>query len=404
MQMKRIFCAVLCFAFVLLITACSNSGETMTEQYAHIVTEYENQYGVISKERNIFYSSDALGGLSYVDLIDFNADGKDELILIFDQCTYENVMEGALTCHIYADVNGKASLVYDENLSTVDKYSKSGYMGRTLRFVAEGDNICLVIPEHETIELSDYPRKERNYETGLDEVRYDYTFFNESYLVFDGESFSAICKAGESLTYTSEYGDVYMLNNEMCSEQEYTDALKDITEYIECSTYFYQKLLEHNNEIKGLLGLAETVAEGAIIRLPVTTESISKMVGETTDDTVESNPSTASVATTTATTTVATKNDLTVDEIAAAITSHYTAQRTDGGGFSCSLSEAMDMGDYYSFVVRNVRSPEEEAEVDRLFKEEGVIPSANVIAFNVVVEKSTGKVTRTDDNDTWYLW
>ena len=93
---------------------------------------------------------------------------------------------------------------------------------------------------------------------------------------------------------------------------------------------------------------------------------------------------------------------MTVDEISVAIASHYTAQRTDGGGYSCSSSEALDMGDYYSFVVRNVRSPEEEAEVDRLFKEEGVIPSANVIAFNVVVEKSTGKVTRTDD--IWYLW
>ena len=79
--MKRILCGVLCVVIVLLMTACGNSGETMTEQYAHIVTEYENQYGVISKERNIFYSSDALGGLSYIELIDFNADGKDELVL-----------------------------------------------------------------------------------------------------------------------------------------------------------------------------------------------------------------------------------------------------------------------------------------------------------------------------------
>lgn len=397
--MKRILCGVLCVVIVLLMTACGNSGETMTEQYAHIVTEYENQYGVISKERNIFYSSDALGGLSYIELIDFNADGKDELVLVFDQCTYENVMEGALTCHIYADVNGKAKLVYDENLSAIEKNSSSRYMGRTLRLVAEGKGIGIITSEYKTIELTDYPRKEHNYNDDTDEVKYDYTFFSEAYRVFDGESFSVACELGDGMTYSSEYGYLYMVDDELCSEQEYTDAQKDVIEYIECSTYFYQKLLEHNNETKVLLGLEETAVEGAVNRLTATTEA-SKTSGESTTSAIESNLSTTSVVATTTTV----KKDMTVDEISVAIASHYTAQRTDGGGYSCSSSEALDMGDYYSFVVRNVRSPEEEAEVDRLFKEEGVIPSANVIAFNVVVEKSTGKVTRTDDNDIWYLW
>lgn len=414
--MRKILCVIFCFVFIISTAACGNFGKTLTEKYADIVKEYEDKYGIISKERNIFYSSDALGGLSYIDLIDFNNDGVDELVLIFDRCTYENVMEGALTCHIYAEVDGELSLVYDENLSIDGKYGDTPYMGRTLLLANESGQVYIVVAERETVELSDYPRTEHDYTRNIDETKYDYTFFYTIYREFDGSAFVENCRAGECITY-SDYEDMYRVDGQLCSEEKYNSSLKDVTEYIECSTYFYKKILAHNNDIKNRLGLSEFVVEETTAQQTTKGEETSKKSVSTTQ--VITTTTTTSTNNTTATTppstteavtvlneepTTSKKAIVTVDEMASAIAAHYSAQRTDGGGFSCSPNEAMDMGNYYTFAVRYVRSPEEEAEIDRLFREEGIIPSANVIAFDVVVEKDTGKVTRTNDNDTWYLW
>lgn len=399
--MKKIISILLCFVLVLSTAACSFS-KTLTEQYADIVEDYENQYGIISKERNIIYGSDALGGLSYIDLIDFNGDGIDELLLIFDQCTNEKVMEGALTCHIYAEQDGKAIIVYDENLPVVQDYFNSAFIGRTLWLSEDGDKSYIVIAEYETKELLDYPQYSYNYGTDTEEVDYEYDFKNYIYLGFDGTSFSTVCKTGFYEAFSEDKSDFYMVDDSLCSEQEYNNALKDVTQHIECSTYFYNKINEHNNAIKQILGLTANVVDETTEK--VTTITTAQSTTEpTTEATTEKTTTTTSPPTTTEPT-INVKKDMTLDEIADAIAAHYTAQRTDGGGFRVFSSEAEDMGDYYLLVARNVPTPEEEAEMDRLFREEGIIPSANVLAFTVTVEKATGKVVRSSDNDTWYLW
>lgn len=400
--MKKILSILLCFVIILSTAACS-LNKSLTEQYADIVEEYENIYGVISKERNIFYGSDALGGLSYIDLIDFNGDGIDELLLIFDQCTNEKVMEGALTCHIYAENEGKATLVYDENLQTNDDlYWDCDFSGRTLLLSEYEGQHYIVLVEKETKELRDYPKRSYNYDTDTEEISYDYDFLSNSFTGFDGLAFNVVNKISEHKTYSEESNGFYMIDDELCSEEEYNSCKKEVTTYIECSTYFYNKINEHNNAIKQILGLTANVIDEATEK--VTTITTAQSTTEpTTEATTEKVTSTTQAPTMTEPTTNA-KKDMTLDEIADAIAAHYTAQRTDGGGFRVFSSEAEDTGDSYILIARNVPTPEEEAEMDRLFREEGIVPSANILAFTVTVEKATGKVVRSSDNDTWYLW
>lgn len=249
--MKKIIIILLCCAFVFSAAACGSFGKSLTEQYVDIVEDYEKQYGVISKERNIIYGSDALGGLSYIDLIDFNGDGIDELLLIFDQCTNEKVMEGALTCHIYADNEGKATLVYDENLHVNDDiHWDCELTGRTLLLSEDEGQYFIVQVEEETKELRDYPKTEYNYDSERDEVSFDYDFLSNSFVGFDGSTFDVMKKTSHCKT-----DGFYMIDDNMCTEQEYNSSKKDVTKYIECSTYFYDEILAHNNSEKELLGI-----------------------------------------------------------------------------------------------------------------------------------------------------
>lgn len=401
--MKKIICLLLCFVVLLSTTAC-DIGKPINEQYADIVKEYEEQYGVISKDRDIFYSSDALGGVSYIDLIDFNGDGVLELLIIFDQCTNEKVMGGALTCHIYARIDNKATLVYNNELQVAPVTNNFLLNGRTFLLSEVESKKYLVFTEEETVELREYPRYSYNYGTDTEEVDFDYKFNIREYVAFDGASFTTVGKVACCKDYPQDVGELFMVDDELCSEAEYNNEFEEITEYIECSTYFYEELIEHNNSVKQSLGIPVTEVEESSKNS--TTESATEKITVTETTKAATTEPTTQLETTEIITTTeeSVKKDMSVDEMAEAISAHYTAQRTDGGGFKASSSEVSDKGDYYVFFVRYKCSPEEEAEMDRRYREEGIVPSANVLAFDVTVEKSTGKVVRSNDNDTWYLW
>lgn len=401
--MKKVICLLLCFLVLLSTTAC-DVGKSINEQYADIVKEYEELYGAISKDRDIFYSSDALGGVSYIDLIDFNGDGVLELLIIFDQCTNEKVMGGALTCHIYARIDNKATLVYNNELQVAPVTNNFLLNGRTFLLSEVENKKYIVFADQETIELREYTRYSYNYGTKTEEVDFDYKFKIREYMAFDGNSFTTVGKVANCKDYPQDVGELFMVDDELCSETEYNNEFIEITEYIECSTYFYEELIEHNNTVKQSLGLAPMVVEE--ISKNSTTESATEKITVTETTKAETTEPTTQLETTEIITSTeeSVKKDMSAAEMAEAIAAHYTAQRTDGGGFNVSSSEASDKGDYYVFLVRYKCSPEEEAEMDRRFREEGIVPSANVLAFDVTVEKSTGKVVRSNDNDTWYLW
>ena len=313
-------------------------------------------------------------------------------------------MGGALTCHVYSKRDNKASLVYTEELQKTRVNNNFLLNGRTLLLAKEEDRFYLVNVFREHTQLSEYPHRVYNPDISDYETNCDYEFLNYEFIkLVEGSFVIAEYKIGKYKSDSGQYPDLWMYNDEICSEEKYED-LKSMIELVECSTYFYEDLVKHNNSVKQSLGLPVTEFEESSEKSTTETATEEPTLIQTTEiKTTE--PATQEETTEIITTTEAPeKKDMSVEEMADAIAAHYTAQRTDGGGFNVNSSEASDKGDYYLFLVRYKCSPEEEAEMDRRFREEGIVPSANVLAFDVTVEKSTGKVVRSNDNDTWYLW
>lgn len=410
--MKRIVCMLLCAFLVLSTAACGNYNH-VEKGFDEIIEDYEARYGVISKNRNLYFENDALGGVSCIELLDFNGDGNDELLIIFDNCTEENKRKGALTCHIYAQQPDGPALVYDSDLSTADYVSFYLYNGRTLPVAEVNNNIYLAFHWSENVEFKEYPREEYNNDTEENEIVYDYDIKNVSYLCFDGTEFSEVKTLGVAM-----YFDIFTLGGDLCTEEEYENAFIEITKYIECSTFRFDELLKRNDEVKKTLGLEKTVTSTfeSVPYIEKSQEPDTSKATETTQTTTQQ------VVTTTMPTTQQTEQivssiavaddrdsgeaspQMSVAEICSAVAAHYTAQRTDGGGYNAFENEVADNGDSYTILLRNVMSPEQESEADRRFREEGIIPSANVLAFSVNVDLETGLVTDDFGGESWYLW
>lgn len=103
--MKRFISITLCLVYLLLIAGCGNTDNTSVDSspsieglkptlsvqelysaYMEKITEYEEKYGKLSKpymEPGSDGYSDMLNGVAYVDLIDFNKDNAEELVLVY---------------------------------------------------------------------------------------------------------------------------------------------------------------------------------------------------------------------------------------------------------------------------------------------------------------------------------
>ena len=196
--MKKGLSVILCVVLVLLTSACGKPAEELEDintQYTRLINKYEADYGTISKNRKAFCLNDALGGVSYIELIDFDNNGTDELVIIFDQNTKENNLNGALTCHVYAEIDGKATFVYENNLAiadirtTVANTIGCDFKGRTLCLTSENGKTGLLAVRMYTKELEYYPLKIYDSSKAEPVTTYEHSFLEYTYLSFNGTEF-----------------------------------------------------------------------------------------------------------------------------------------------------------------------------------------------------------------------
>lgn len=261
--MRKLISVAICIILVILTTACNSKSETLNEQYASIITEYEAKYGTITTDRDILPLNDALGGVSYVELVDFDGNGTDELLIIFDQNTKANNPDGALTCHIYAEADGTATLVYNNNLAiadirtTVANTIGCDFKGRTLCFTsAEGKTGLLEVRMY-TEELEHYPLKIFDSTKNEPVTTFKHSFLEYKYLYFNGTEF--VPDITVAVEKGSPSSNLFLLNGDTCSEITFNESKKPVTGYVEASTYYFSKCLEQINSVKATLGMEKTV-------------------------------------------------------------------------------------------------------------------------------------------------
>ena len=260
--MKKVFSLFIGLVFILLTVSCSVPKESLNEQYAHIIGEYETDHGTITTDREILPLNDALGGVSYLELIDFDSNGSDELLIIFDQNTKENNLNGALTCHIYADIGGTASLVYNKNLAVADIRTTVAntigcdFKGRTLGFTSDGNKTGLLEVRMYTEELKHYPLKIFDSTKNEPVEIFEHSFLEYKYISFNGTEFTE--ESSVAIEKGSPSSNLFLLNGDTCSEITFQESKQPVTRYIEPSTYYFDRCLEQIDSVKATLGMEKT--------------------------------------------------------------------------------------------------------------------------------------------------
>ncbi len=260
--MKKTVSIILCVALVLLTAACGNTQNDLNSQYIEIINKYETDYGTITKDRKTFCLNDALGGVSYVELIDFDNNGTNELLIVFDQNSKENNLNGALTCHIYAETDSKATLVYNKNLAiadirtTVANTIGCDFKGRTLCLTSENGKTGLLEVRMYTEELEYYPLKIYDSTKAEPVTTFEHSFLEYKYLSFNGTEF--VADTTIAIEKGSPSSNLFLLNGDTCSEYTFNENKKPITKYIEASTHLLDKSLEQINSVKASLGMEST--------------------------------------------------------------------------------------------------------------------------------------------------
>ena len=282
--MKKSLSVILCVVLVLLTSACGKPAEELEDintQYTRLINKYEEDYGTITKERKAFCLNDALGGVSYIELIDFDNNGTDELVIIFDQNTKENNLNGALTCHVYAEIDGKATFVYENNLAiadirtTVANTIGCDFKGRTLCLTSENGKTGILAVRMYTKELEYYPLKIYDSSKAEPVTTYEHSFLEYTYLSFNGTEF--VTDTTLAIEKGAPSSNLFLLNGNTCSEFTFNESKKSVTRYIEASTHLYDKSLKQINDVKSTLGMEPTVLskyEPQILKPQLTTKEI----------------------------------------------------------------------------------------------------------------------------------
>ena len=263
----------------MLTAACSKtteSPEDLNTQYTQLIRKYEADYGTITKDRRSFCLNDALGGVSYIELIDFDNNSTDELLIIFDQNTKQNNLYGALTCHIYAEVDGKATFVYEQNLAiadirtTVANTIGCDFKGRTLCLTSDNGKTGIIDVRMHTIELEHYPLKIKDSSKSEPITTYNHSFLEYTYLSFNGTDF--VADTTIAIEKGSPSSNLFLLNGETCSEYTFNENKTPVTKYIEASTHLFDKALKQIDSTKAALGMEPTVLSEytpQVLQLPV---------------------------------------------------------------------------------------------------------------------------------------
>lgn len=223
--MRKAIIFLICITFVLLITSCSKSPQKATEstaqnqtevttaeiietaqlynKYLSIIKEYEEAYGTITEERKGEYSNDVSGGVSCYTLIDFNADGCEELLIVFDNNTPENNLNGALTLHVYSYTGISVEQVHSQELQISERHK------------LEGDYLWLALQEDKTylVENISYEQDGKS-------------FGGYSYSSFNGKEFTRLF---ETACTEAESNPEYYINGKTCTQQEFIEKNQTVT-------------------------------------------------------------------------------------------------------------------------------------------------------------------------------
>lgn len=242
--MKRLLAFTICFIFIFLTVSCGKAEGNITgdtsgikeaknvvpelsikelyEKYSSIIEERENTYGAISKPKVDMDSDPSyylLQGVSYIDLIDFNLDGTEELVLAYYKPYDENyhkpyedaINDGYILMEVYA-AKGKDVVNVFEYMLPYDEYRSLG--GCTISYAVIENKMfiytcmdySLYMPE---VELSEY-------DTPGD---YNQWFTANCYYEYDGARF----KMAHKDSWQGEgYEQVMMYNDEVytyCSDE-----------------------------------------------------------------------------------------------------------------------------------------------------------------------------------------
>ncbi|MBR5442018.1 MAG: hypothetical protein IKV44_03605 [Clostridia bacterium] len=260
--MKRLISIILCVSVMLLTTACGSTQKDLTTQYCEIINKYENQHGTITTGRKTYCPNDALGGVSYLELIDFDANGTDELLIIFDQNSPEVDLGGALTCHIYADLDGTATRVYECNLAITDIRTAVSntigcdFTGRTLCFTEDGSKTGLLQVRMYTQEMEYYPLKIYDTEKAEPITTYNHSFLEYQYLSFNGTDF--VTDRAVAVEKGSPSSNLFLLDGSVCSEYTFNESKIPVARYVEPASLNFDKCLEGIDSVKTALGIEKT--------------------------------------------------------------------------------------------------------------------------------------------------
>ena len=212
--MKKIIALALCFLFIVSAAGCGMleknapekteikvttpelSTKELYAKFSEIINEHETTNGVIKKPSNadVDPNFEMLYGLSYVDLIDFNADGTEELAIVYSkpfdenyQNPYENsTRDSYMLMKVFAN-QGKDVVNVFECVLPSDEYRSTA--GMTLRYGVAGNktytfncmNYTLNMPE---VEPEDYAEPND----------YNQWFTADCYYEYDGEGFALVHK------------------------------------------------------------------------------------------------------------------------------------------------------------------------------------------------------------------
>ena len=171
--------------------------------------EYIDQYGEPAVKSYPY--DDLATGLAVAKLVDFNGDGMDELLLVYDTVPAPSSDQDALTedqqkaykAEVWAYKDGDISKVYDED-GTVEA-SNGAEMFVTM-FTLDGTP-CL-----RSLKI--------DYATGADASAEIYA---STYYTFDGSSFNSVLTL-ESTYSHSDYSSTYKVNGNPASESDYDTA------------------------------------------------------------------------------------------------------------------------------------------------------------------------------------
>ncbi len=278
--MKKFLSILICLSLLFLLVGCGNAGESpegspasddlkpqlsvqeLYSAYSKKVDEYETTYGKLTKPTIAPGSdgySDMLNGVAYIDLIDFNRDDTEELVLVYFKPYGEDnpspyldtVYDGCMFMTVFAAQGKDIVRVFEYKLPASEYRCLSSC---TVQYGLVNDNICI-------FNCMDYylhmPEVEPHEYQSVED--YNQWFTADCYYGYDGAKFQMVYKdtwQGEGMHQILMYNDeIYTYNSDEKTESPVPrvydfETILTVSNYDECS--------EKVAKVKGVLSSEKT--------------------------------------------------------------------------------------------------------------------------------------------------